>query len=59
MLRLIVSLLIGALLIAPLGFSDAPTAVPGTIVRLVFGALMLACVLFSGLSLFWSRRWAV
>lgn len=59
MLRLFASLLIGALLIAPLGFSESSSTVLAMIARLVFGALVLTFVLFSGLSVFWSRRWAV
>jgi hypothetical protein len=59
MLRLILGALLGALLIAPLGFGSTGPAPIGTVSRLVFAMLMLACVLFSCLSVFWSRRWIV
>jgi hypothetical protein len=58
MLRQIASLMVGALLIAPLGFGVSNAAL-AALARTIFALLVLAIVLESFAAAVWTRRWSV
>lgn len=59
MLRLVTVCLIGALLVAPLGFGATSSTLVANIARLFFVALMLVFILLVALGVFWGRRWVI
>jgi hypothetical protein len=58
MLRQIASLMVGALLMAPLGFGLSNAAL-AALARTIFALLVLAVVIESLAAAVWTRRWPV